>query len=639
MSIGGLEFTKDWTNPVDFPTYEDNETQVRADIQCLYDEIKNYINRTLLPGLTTNGAENTLLSSGQSVEAAINDRYTKLETDTKVSSETNDLIKDWSINLDTGVITVTKKDGTTESYDTALEKIPATFELVTEGSSVYLKITNVDGSSTQTDVTSLLNVYNFTATDTVAFTVTGDGSTKTVSARIRDNSITLDMLALDALTQIQQWVTQTAANASAAATSETNAKTSETNAKKSESNASASANSAQTYAESAKASQATATTKATQASASATEAQSWAVGGTGTRAGENTNNAKYWSEQAKSIAGGDFVTAEEAQGYANTAETNAKAYTDEKTPLIVNVTFGISDTADKTYDEITEAINAGKQIFVHPIQSNTDVYLPYVITMDIRGTGVNHHVFSQILAPSDGATAVQVVGVSPDNDWFADGYTLAVVAKSSSDKDNNRAAYINSEGRLASSAVTSTELGYLSGVTSNVQTQLDSKKGSPHIWYATCTTAKATADKVANTTEEGFELKTGASVLVRFSYGLSDAASTLNVNGTGAKPIRRMGSGSTSKYLGGLTHSVLLMYDAVDSCWYVVNFAVATETSLGAVILSSSIATSTNTTVPTTNAVAEALATKAPAYTYGTADLTAGVSELATGTLYFVYEE
>lgn len=29
---------------------------------------------------------------------------------------------------------------------------------------------------------------------------------------------------------------------------------------------------------------------------------------------------------------------------------------------------------------------------------------------------------------------------------------------------------------------------------------------------------------------------------------------------------------------------------------------------------------------------------KAPAYTYGTTDLTAGTSELATGRLYFVYE-
>ena len=40
-----------------------------------------------------------------------------------------------------------------------------------------------------------------------------------------------------------------------------------------------------------------------------------------------------------------------------------------------------------------------------------------------------------------------------------------------------------------------------------------------------------------------------------------------------------------------------------------------------------------------TNAYLEGqLANKAPAYTYGTEDLTAGTSELETGKLYFVYE-
>lgn len=38
-----------------------------------------------------------------------------------------------------------------------------------------------------------------------------------------------------------------------------------------------------------------------------TEAQSWAVGGTNTRAEEDTNNAKYWASQAASIAGGNNV--------------------------------------------------------------------------------------------------------------------------------------------------------------------------------------------------------------------------------------------------------------------------------------------------------------------------------------------
>ena len=39
----------------------------------------------------------------------------------------------------------------------------------------------------------------------------------------------------------------------------------------------------------------------------ATEAESWAKGGTGSRDGEDADNAKYYAEQAKAAAGGDFV--------------------------------------------------------------------------------------------------------------------------------------------------------------------------------------------------------------------------------------------------------------------------------------------------------------------------------------------
>lgn len=42
---------------------------------------------------------------------------------------------------------------------------------------------------------------------------------------------------------------------------------------------------------------------ATQAAGSATLSQSWAVGGTGTREGEDTNNAEYWAGQAEAAAG------------------------------------------------------------------------------------------------------------------------------------------------------------------------------------------------------------------------------------------------------------------------------------------------------------------------------------------------
>ena len=40
MSLDKLSYSKEWTNPTDFPTMETDEAQVRADQQLLYDEIK-----------------------------------------------------------------------------------------------------------------------------------------------------------------------------------------------------------------------------------------------------------------------------------------------------------------------------------------------------------------------------------------------------------------------------------------------------------------------------------------------------------------------------------------------------------------------------------------------------------------------
>ena len=60
-------------------------------------------------------------------------------------------------------------------------------------------------------------------------------------------------------------------------------------------------------------------------------AQSWASGGTGARTDEATNNAKYWSDKAKQIAGGEFATPSEAKGYADNALIQAKQYADNTT--------------------------------------------------------------------------------------------------------------------------------------------------------------------------------------------------------------------------------------------------------------------------------------------------------------------
>lgn len=51
MDIQRLQYTKNWNSSTDFPTLETSETQVRADQQLLYDEIKEYLNNTLCPAI------------------------------------------------------------------------------------------------------------------------------------------------------------------------------------------------------------------------------------------------------------------------------------------------------------------------------------------------------------------------------------------------------------------------------------------------------------------------------------------------------------------------------------------------------------------------------------------------------------
>ena len=64
--------------------------------------------------------------------------------------------------------------------------------------------------------------------------------------------------------------------------------------------------------------------------------------------------------------------------------------------------------------------------------------------------------------------------------------------------------------------------------------------------YCICSTAADTVAKEATVASGNFSLFTGATVIVKFTYANSIAAPTLNVNGTGAKPIYRYGTTTAS---------------------------------------------------------------------------------------------
>lgn len=245
--------------------------------------------------------------------------YTKEEVTAIINALKNSIINKISYDGSNGKFTITYEDGDSYVIDTNLEKIPESVSLVedTANKKVYLRITNTDGSYTQADVTDLLNIYTFNSTSEIQVADSGDN---TYSFSLKDGSIGVEKLSLSMITQLEGYVNAASISAASASSFSDSA----ANSANSASNSALSSNTAKLLAEGYKdnANDAALLAKghSEEASASAIESRSWAVGGTNTRTGEDTNNAKYWSEKAMEIAGGDFVTNSEFGTYKNESE-------------------------------------------------------------------------------------------------------------------------------------------------------------------------------------------------------------------------------------------------------------------------------------------------------------------------------
>ncbi len=85
MPLRRLNFTKDWRNPSDFASFEDNEELVRADMQLLHDEAKDALNETVdtlssPTGAASVGATAPQGLSGANVQELINSLASALAT-------------------------------------------------------------------------------------------------------------------------------------------------------------------------------------------------------------------------------------------------------------------------------------------------------------------------------------------------------------------------------------------------------------------------------------------------------------------------------------------------------------------------------------------------------------------------------
>ena len=283
-------------------TFDQAGVDIKLALNALIAELEASTSASNIGADVQSVATKTVQAILTAFEEAIANRYTKAEIDSKVSTDTGDLVKTLAIDLNTGVFTITKKDGTVETIDTTLEKVPTNFAFVEENGMYYLKVTNTDGTSTQVDVTTLFNDYTFNNTDSIAFSTVKDGNEATITAEIRDASIGIEKLSLTAVSQLEGYVSSASQSAQTATTKANEASESATSALNSANNAATSATSAQTSANNAATSASSASSSAANATSQATLSQSWAVGNTGARDGENTNNAKYWAEQAQASA-------------------------------------------------------------------------------------------------------------------------------------------------------------------------------------------------------------------------------------------------------------------------------------------------------------------------------------------------
>lgn len=227
----------------------------------------------------------------------IDNRVITLDTTKATKEEVSTLVQDVAFEEKTGIITIVKKNGSKVTIDTQMEKIAVNFSY--NAGTQQIILTLIDGTKQYIDLAALITQYEFLESDTVAFSIDSAGK---VSAIVKEASIQEKHLRPNYLADIKVEVAKAQASQSAAAKSESNAKASETAAATSESNA----------------------------ATSATKAQSYATGGTNSRTGEDTDNAKYYSQQsaqsqsaAATSADTANTKAEEAAASAATAKTSA----------------------------------------------------------------------------------------------------------------------------------------------------------------------------------------------------------------------------------------------------------------------------------------------------------------------------
>lgn len=128
----------------------------------------------------------------------IDDRVIALDTDKADATTVNNLVKTIAVDDETGVITITKENGTTTTIQTTLNKIAINFDYDYQTQELVLTLN--DGSEARIDLSSLIQNNEFGNTDTINLSVSPQGI---VTGNIVLHSITDEHLRQDYLADIR----------------------------------------------------------------------------------------------------------------------------------------------------------------------------------------------------------------------------------------------------------------------------------------------------------------------------------------------------------------------------------------------------------------------------------------------------
>jgi hypothetical protein len=152
-----------------------------------------------LPSQDTPLNRKNLLNSENGIEE-LDKRAVQLDAEKASIALVNTLVKDITVDADTGILTITYQNGTVKSYDLDIEKVVVNFDITDDDK---LVLTLADGTQKVIDLTRF--VYSVDSTPTISMKILN----RTITAEIVDGSVTMEKLDSAIQTEFRQYMLDT----------------------------------------------------------------------------------------------------------------------------------------------------------------------------------------------------------------------------------------------------------------------------------------------------------------------------------------------------------------------------------------------------------------------------------------------